>query len=317
MPAWIFEKGVFRYRVLGNWPQALWKNYKLDDQTYEKYIYLTRDGVQPRKRNLDACKAWKEAAEEEAEMQAAVKRIRSNGPIYQSFPDVPAVNEWLACFASHPFGSSASGKTEFAKSLFPCPFELKVGSSDLFPSKMVEFKRDTHDAIILADVRDLDFLVQHQEKLQGKYDSRIELATTQGGTCFYTKYLFKVPSVVTINYTTQNSPFLQFIFLAVQGSLHRPSASTWPTWPTGSSQPPWPIWAFLIQTYRDNKRTDCVSPHFWWEGCVGKTPPLVGPVAWLRQCGLPSPSRWRASPSLQQIHGGPAVCLEGTGAKFA
>lgn len=106
-------------------------------------------------------------------------------------------------------GSSASGKTEFAKSLFPCPFELKVGSSDLFPSKMVEFKRDTHDAIILADVRDLDFLVQHQEKLQGKYDSRIELATTQGGTCFYTKYLFKVPSVVTINYTTQNLPFLE------------------------------------------------------------------------------------------------------------
>lgn len=59
-------------------------------QTYEKYIYLTRDGVQPRKRNLDACKAWKEAAEEEAEMQAAVKRIRSNGAIYQSFPEVPA-----------------------------------------------------------------------------------------------------------------------------------------------------------------------------------------------------------------------------------
>ena len=42
MPAWIFEKGVFRYRVLGNWPQALWK----------KYIYLTRDGVQPRKRHV-------------------------------------------------------------------------------------------------------------------------------------------------------------------------------------------------------------------------------------------------------------------------
>ena len=42
-------------------------------------------------------------------MQAAVKRIRSNGAIYQSFPDVPAVNEWLACFAAdmlrYPFSS--------------------------------------------------------------------------------------------------------------------------------------------------------------------------------------------------------------------
>lgn len=217
MPAWISEKGVFRYRVLGKWPETLWKNYKLDDQTYEKYIYLTRDGVQPRKRNLEACKAWKEAAEEEAEMQAVVKRIRSNGAIYQSFPEVPAVTEWLACFAAdmlrYPLlvllGASASGKTEYAKSLFSCPLELKVGSSDLFPSKMVEFKRGTHDAVILDDVRNLDFLVQHQEKLQGKYDSRFEFATTQGGTCFYTKYLFKVPTVVTINYTTQNLHFLE------------------------------------------------------------------------------------------------------------
>ena len=56
-----------------------------------------------------------------------------------------------------------------------------------------------HDALILDDVRDLDF----QEKVQGKYDSRIEFATTQGGTCFDTKYLLKVPTVVTINYTTK------------------------------------------------------------------------------------------------------------------
>ena len=75
-------------------------------------------------------------------------------------------------------GASASGKTEYAKSLFQQPLELKVGSSEIFPAKMVEFKRGTHDALILDDVRNLDFLVTHQEKLQGKY---IEFATAQGG----------------------------------------------------------------------------------------------------------------------------------------
>ena len=60
------------------------------------------------------------------------------------------------------------------------------------------------DALILDDVRNLNFLIMHQEKLQEKYDSRIEFATTQNGTCFYTQYLFKVPTVVTINYTTRN-----------------------------------------------------------------------------------------------------------------
>lgn len=217
LPAWVSDPDAFKYKVHGKWPEALWKHYKLEDKTYEKYIYLARDGVQPRKRNLEACKSWKEAAEEEAEMEQVIKRIRGNAALYQAFPEVPQVTEWLANFdrdmLRYPLlilqGPSASGKTEYAKSLFQRPLELKVGSSQVFPAKMVEFKRGTHDALILDDVRDLDFLAQHQEKLQGKYDARIEFATAQGGTCFFTKYLFKVPTVVTINFTTKHLDFLQ------------------------------------------------------------------------------------------------------------
>lgn len=216
-PAWCSADGITTYRVQGKWPEALWKHYKLDDATYEHYLFLARDGVQARKRNLDACKAWSEAQAEQAEIEATVKRIRSNPSVYQPFPVVPAVSEWLKLFQTdllrYPLlillGASASGKTEFAKSLFRQPLELKVGSSQVFPAKMVEFKRGEHDALILDDVRDLDFLVSHQEKIQGKYDSRIEFATTQGGTCFFTKYLFQVPTVVTINYTTKNRCFLE------------------------------------------------------------------------------------------------------------
>ena len=63
--------------------------------------------------------------------------------------------------------------------------------------------------MILDDVRDLKFLELHQEKLQGKYDGRIEFCTTQGGKCSFTKYLFRVPIVVTINYTTRNLKLLE------------------------------------------------------------------------------------------------------------
>ena len=217
MPAWVTSEDIFTYKVLGKWVDSLWKHYKLDDVVYERYIFAAREGVQARKRNLDACKAWKEAQEEQVEVEAVVKRIRSNASLYQPFPEVPAVTSWLSNFTSdllrYPLlilkGASASGKTEYAKSLFKHPLELKVGNTQVFPSKMVEFRRGHHDAIILDDVRDMDFLVLHQEKLQGKYDSRIEFATTQGGTCFYTKYLFQVPTVVTINFTTRNLIFLE------------------------------------------------------------------------------------------------------------
>ena len=216
-PAWVEDAGMYTYQVLGKWPENLWKQYKLDSATYDRYLYLSRDGVQSRKRNLDFCKAWKEAQDEQAEIDVVTKRIKSNRAIYKPFPVVPQVIAWLQCFLRDALrfpilillGPSDSGKTEYAKSLFKHPLELKVGNLQQFPSKMVEFKRGHHDALILDDVRDLDFIVLNQEKLQGKYDGRIEFATTQGGTCFYTKYLFQVPTVVTINYTTKNLHYLR------------------------------------------------------------------------------------------------------------
>ena len=215
-PAWVDDDSLYKYQVLGKWPEALWKQYKLQDATYERYLFLCRDGTQARKRNLDFCKAWKEAQNEQAEIETVTKRIKGNPAIYQPFPEVPEVTAWLQIFLGdllrYPLlillGQSATGKTEFAKSLFQHPLELKVCNLETFPSKIVDFKRGHHDALILDDVRDLEFLVSHQEKLQGKYDGRIEFATTQGGTCFFTKYLYQVPTVVTINFTTRNLRYL-------------------------------------------------------------------------------------------------------------
>ena len=91
---------------------------------------------------------------------------------------------------------SCAEKTEFAKSLFKIPLELKVGNLQHFPARMGEFKPGTRDAIILDDVRGLDFLVQHQEKLQAKSDVKVEFSSTPGGhlsnsRCGVTKVLAK------------------------------------------------------------------------------------------------------------------------------
>ena len=106
-------------------------------------------------------------------------------------------------------GASHTGKTEWAKSIFRNPLELKIGALEYFPEKMRDFDRNIHDGLVLDDVRDLQFLSDHQDKLQGKYDSRVEFASTPGGTCAYSKYLYAVPIVVTFNNSTANLQFLR------------------------------------------------------------------------------------------------------------
>ena len=129
---------------------------------------------------------------------------------------LPEVKAWLAPFSQevdrYPFlvvlGPSRSQKTEFAKALFKNPLELKVGSLEHFPDGMRTFSRKVHDAVVLDDCRDFAWLVQHQEKLQGKVDAKVEFASTPGGTCAYTKWLHRVPLVVTANFTTKNRHLL-------------------------------------------------------------------------------------------------------------
>ena len=106
-------------------------------------------------------------------------------------------------------GPSHAGKTEWAKSLFQKPLVLRVGNLEHFPDRMREFDRKVHDGIILDDVRDLKFVQQHQEKVQGKYDARVEFASTPGGQRAYSRWLFKTPIVVTVNYSTTNLGMLE------------------------------------------------------------------------------------------------------------
>ena len=214
-PAWIPDADA-TYRVKGQWPEVLWKQYKLSHDACEDYLFKCRDNVLSKKRNLDACRQREEALEEEKEIAEVAKRIKANPSLYQPFGDVPAATAWLKLFSvdamRYPvlivLGPSGTGKTEWAQSLFENPLVLKVGSLTHFPEGMRQFSRKKNDALILDDIRDMKFLTDHQDKLQGKYNARVEFASTPGGTCAYQKYLYACPIVVTVNYTTVNLSLL-------------------------------------------------------------------------------------------------------------
>lgn len=92
-PCWV--AGAFKYRVLGKWPTTLWQERKLDNDTCERYIFLCRDGVQSRKRNLDICRDKEEQEQQRLEIEIVKKRIRGNKDLYKPFPKVPEVESWL------------------------------------------------------------------------------------------------------------------------------------------------------------------------------------------------------------------------------
>ena len=214
-PCWGEQK--FKYTVPGRWPQDLWQARKLTHAVYEGYIYDTRDGVVTRKRNLDAVRSREEEAQARAEIESRTKRIRSNPALYQPFKPVPQGQAWLKLFQHDALrypvmcalGPSGAGKTEWCASLFESPLILKVGTLTHFPDGIRALDRSVHDGLVLDDVRDLEFLSAHQEKLQGKYNSMVEFASTPGGTCAHCKDMFWVPIAITVNYSTKNLQYLE------------------------------------------------------------------------------------------------------------
>ena len=74
---------------------------------------------------------------------------------------------------------------------------------------MRKFRRGEHDGILLDDLRDMRWLVSHQDKLQGKYNAAVEFASTPCGQCAYEKDLFAVPLVITANLSTLNRELLE------------------------------------------------------------------------------------------------------------
>ena len=104
---------------------------------------------------------------------------------------------------------SYAGKSEWAVSLFRNALCLEVGAKNLWPAGMKKLNRKVHDGLVLDDVRDLNFLADNQEKLQGKYNRPVELFNTPGGELALTVDLYRLPLVFTVNDSTKNLDLLQ------------------------------------------------------------------------------------------------------------
>ena len=57
-PVWTDAR--FRYQVMGEWPETLWKKYQLSHEVYDLYILRSRDNYPRRKRNLDEVRQGEE-----------------------------------------------------------------------------------------------------------------------------------------------------------------------------------------------------------------------------------------------------------------
>ena len=225
-PAWTRETGsdlqgaaraTYKYKVSGDWPKKLWQDYKLDTQVYEEYLYLSRDKVAANKRNLELVESWKRDRDLAATIEERTKRIKNNPALYTPFRKVPEAEQWLALFSEDAMrypvllahAPSYAGKSEWAVSLFKKPLYVEIGAKNMWPAGMKKLDRSLHDGLVLDDLRDLRFLEDNQEKLQGKYNRPVELFNTPGGELAVTLDLYRLPMVFTINNDTKNLDLLK------------------------------------------------------------------------------------------------------------
>ena len=70
----------------------------MSHDNYERYVFLCRDNVTGRKRNLDAVRGYEQTQAERKEIEAVTQKIRSNQRLYKPFPKVAQIDAWLALF---------------------------------------------------------------------------------------------------------------------------------------------------------------------------------------------------------------------------
>ena len=197
-PAWTRELGsdlqggvqaTYKYKVSGDWARNLWQEYKLETSVYEDYLYLCKDKLAANKRNLELYQGWKRERDLINTIKERTKRIKENPDLYTPFGRVPEAEDLLAEFGNdadamrYPVllvhAPSYACKSEWAVSFFKNLLYVEIGAPCMWPASMKKLDRSVHDGLVLDDVRDLRFLEENQEKLQGKYNRPVESGTFQ------------------------------------------------------------------------------------------------------------------------------------------
>ena len=193
--------GVGNYRPDGKWIDDLWSEHKLSNSVYLKYAELVRVDFPKRRSWHDAVMAQVQTRKMETE---AARRETLLQAAQCPWREIPEVGEWKASYEGLRTrynilvirAGSKSGKTEFAKSLFPTVWEQVV--EDLPAPNLRTFHMHAFDAILFDNVNAASFILDNRGLLMAR-NTVHHLAQTATGLFTYPRFLHRVPIMVTMD----------------------------------------------------------------------------------------------------------------------
>ena len=195
------------YRVMGKWLDDLWSDGKLDNDTYEPLALRVRVGFAERKRNVAAVRA----AEKEAWIDKRISLVDvAMDKIRAPFLTFPAVRQWEDSFVTLDFrwkllalvADSASGKSNYAESLFSKPLVLTVEEAEHLDLR--SFQCDEHDGLVLDNCNSWAQLLRWRAALQAR-NSKSRGGQSATNVYSYPQYLYGVAVVATVDWDAPDS----------------------------------------------------------------------------------------------------------------
>eukprot|EP00959_Pyramimonas_sp_CCMP1952_P030028 629809-Pyramimonas_sp.AAC.1 len=192
---------------MGKWVDDLWSDDKLDNDTYEALALRVRVGFADRKRNVEAVRAGEKEAwidERISLVDAALDTIRA------PFRTFPAVRQWEDSFLALDFrwkllalvADSASGKSNYAESLFSKPLVLTVEEAEHLDLR--SFQCDEHDGLVLDNCNSWAQLLRWRAALQAR-NSKSRGGQSATNVYAYPQYLYGVAVVATVDWDAPDS----------------------------------------------------------------------------------------------------------------
>ena len=196
-----------KYRVQGKWLDDLWTDEKLDIDNYEALALRVRVGFAERKRNVEAVRAAEKEAwidERISDVDVALDKIRA------PFRTFPAVRLWEDSFLALDFrwkllalvADSASGKSNYAESLFSKPLVLTVEEAEHLDLR--SFQCDEHDGLVLDNCNSWAQLLRWRAALQAR-NSKSRGGQSATNVHSYPQYLYGVAVVATVDWDAPDS----------------------------------------------------------------------------------------------------------------
>ena len=175
-PAWTDMDTKYAPKV--QWAEKWWQLRKLTHEYYKELIVLCRQNVAVKLRQQEAVVQAENEKADRKRMGEDNGRIAKNPRLTKPYKTFEGPTRWLQMFASdarrYPImivlGESHIGKTDWLVSLFRNPLQLRIGilTSEVWPARLRDFVHGEHDGIVLDDIRDLQWVVDNQERLQGQ-----------------------------------------------------------------------------------------------------------------------------------------------------